>query len=298
LLRLWDDRPVSDLDELQAFVAVVDSGSFVAAAKTLGLTTSTVSRRLAALEDRLDSRLVERTTRRLHVTEAGRRLHARVAPALREVVEAERAVRDQRDVPRGLLRVTSVPLVTRQFLVPTAARYLELHPDTQVEILATRRLVDLVGEGFDLAVRPGPLKDSSLMSRRLVPGHAVVCASPDYLARRGRPERISDLAEHDCISWRPTGPTWRLGDEPLEVSGRLLVNDPDLARLAALRGVGIAQVPVFAAEPDLRAGRLVALLEDEAQTTLRLQAVWPSSRHLSARVRAFLDLLTEQVARG
>jgi DNA-binding transcriptional LysR family regulator len=289
---------MQNLNELQVFVAVVDEGSLVRAAKRLDITTSTVSRRVAALEERLDTRLVERTTRRLHVTEAGRRLHARVAPALREVSEAERAVRDLRDVPRGLLRVTSVPLVSRQFVVPAAREYLERFPDTQVEIMATQRKVDLVGEGFDLGVRPGLLEDSSLMSRRLAPGHAVVCASPEYLARRGTPEHPDELAEHDCVTWG-FGPTrWRFVDGELEVEGRLKVSDPGLAHDAALHGIGIAQIPAFAAAPHLRSGRLVALLERHQGFQLRLHAVWPSSRHLSARVRSFIDLLVECVERG
>lgn len=289
---------MSDLDELRVFVAVVDEGSFVRAAKRLALTTSTVSRRMASLEDRLDTRLVERTTRRLHITEAGRRLHARVAPALREVSEAERAVRDLRDVPRGLLRVTSVPLVSHQFLVPTARDYLARYPDTQVEIVASKRQVDLVGEGFDLGVRPGALEDSSLMSRKLAPGHAVVCASPDYLERMGHPDEPEDLAGHDCVTWGLGPARWRFADRELEVKGRLKVSDPGLAHDAALAGIGIAQVPAFAAAPHLESGRLVALLEDHRPFELRLHAVWPSSRHLSARVRSFIDLLVERVERG
>ena len=287
-----------DLNELQVFAAVVDQGSFVRAAKRLGLTTSTVSRRMAALEDRLDTRLIERTTRRLHVTEAGRRLHARVAPALREVQEAERAVRDLRDVPRGLLRVTSVPTVSHLFLVPTARDYLALYPDTQVEIVATQRVVDLVGEGFDLGVRPGALEDSSLMSRKLAPGHAVVCASPDYLARRGRPQSPDDLADHDCVTWGFGPARWRFADREVEVEGRLKVSDPGLAYDAARAGVGIAQIPAFAAAPQLESGELVALLEEYRPFELRLHAVWPSSRHLSARVRSFIDLLVERVRQG
>jgi len=289
---------MDDLNELQVFAAVVDEGSFVRAARRLGLTTSTVSRRMAALEDRLDSRLVERTTRRLHVTEAGRKLHARVAPAVREIREAERAVRDLRDVPRGLLRVTSVPTVSRQFLVPTARDYLARYPDTQVEILATQRIVDLVGEGFDLGVRPGALEDSSLMSRKLAPGHAVVCASPAYIARKGRPESPDELVHHDCVTWGIGPARWRFADREVEVEGRLKVSDPGLAHDAALAGIGIAQVPAFAADPQLESGRLVALLEEFRPFELRLHAVWPSSRHLSARVRSFIDLLVERVQAG
>ena len=293
---------MTDLNELAVFVAVVDAASFVGAARALGMPTSTVSRRVASLEDRLGARLLHRTTRRVGLTEAGERLHARAASVVREAREAERAVRELGGTPRGLLRVTSVPLFAREFLVPVACEYLQRYPEAEVELLGTLRLVDLIGEGFDLAVRAGPLQDSSLMARRLVPGQAVVCASPDYLARHGTPAHPEDLARHDCILRQRRGgdsSIWRFegGDAPLEIEvrGRLRVSSPELAYEAVRAGLGVARVPAFVAEPALRSGELEHLLEAWALPPLLLHALWPSSRHLSIKVRAFLDLLSERV---
>lgn len=289
---------VDSLDEMAVFVSVVSAGSFTAAAKALSMPNSTVSRRVANLEARLGVRLLERTTRSMRLTEVGEEFYARATAVVRDARDAEAAARERDSVPRGLLRISAPALFSQAKLLPAVVEYLRRFPECEVDLVPTARRVDLVSEGFDLAFRGGDLDDSSLVARKLDLGPAVICASPAYLSNRGTPERPSDLASHDCICWGShSGPTWQFQRaRPVDVRGRLTVGTPELAHAAALRGAGIARLPGFLIQPDVAEGRLVPLLQRWAGSTVFLHALFPSKRHLSPKIRAFLDIVEAQLA--
>jgi len=296
------DRTTSlpDLSEIGVFVQVVQAGSFSQAARDLGLPKSTVSRKVAQLEERLGARLLQRTTRKLSLTEVGAMYHERCSRILPELEAAEREVHDLQDVPRGLLRV-SAPL-RFAILGDVVAEYLSRYPDVRVEVSCTDRVVDLIEEGFDLAIRAGTLTDGSLIARRLMDSipHFIV-ASPAYVAQRGRPRTPDDLARHDCLLFGPQREraTWRFqrGGKTVEVAvnGRVAINDFDFLCKSALAGHGIGRMPAPQCCAELRAGRLVRLLEDWQIAEFPLSIVYPSTRHLSPKVRAFIDLARERL---
>jgi DNA-binding transcriptional LysR family regulator len=294
---------VDTLGSMELFVAVVDAGSFSAAARRLGLAPSSVARGIGGLEDELGVRLLARTTRRLSLTEPGRVYHERSRRILSEVEEARLSVARLEAAPRGLLRI-SVPVVFgRLHVAPALAEFLASYPEVEIDLSMTDAYVDLVEEGIDLAIRVGELQDSSLMARKLAPTRRVMCASPAYLERRGAPARPSDLKGHDCLSYRYSGaaPIWRLRApdgtlHEIEVSGSLRTNNADALHIAALAGVGIVLLPTFLAGADIRGGRLRLLFEDHrvsATSSLdtNIHAVFPCNRHLSPKVRAFVDFL-------
>ena len=289
-----------DLNEMQVFVKLAETGSFIRTSKALKMPAATVSRRIASLEQRLDVRLVHRTTRHVGLTDEGQRLYLRAAPVIREALEVEQSVLAMQTEPRGLLRITSTPLFAREFLSPVIATFLQNYPDVEVDLVATTRRVNLIDEGFDLGFRSGPLEDSSLKMRHLFPGQSVICASPDYIARHGRPKDLEDLANHECIIFAQPGQTmfeWcfdsKNGTLKLPVDGRLKVNSLELACDAAIKGVGIAKIPAFIAEPEIKANRLCLLLEGKTESLLTLSAVYPAHRQLSVKIRNFLDLLVD-----
>jgi DNA-binding transcriptional LysR family regulator len=289
-----------DLSEIGVFVKVVATGSFSQAARDLGLPKSTVSRKVSQLEERLGARLLQRTTRKVALTEVGAMYHERCARILPELEEAERAVTELQDVPRGLLRVAAPSRFG--LLGPVIAEFLSLYPDVKVEVVCSDRVVDLIEEGFDVAIRAGSLADGSLVARRLMESipHYVV-ASPEYVARRGSPDEPQQLARHDCLvfgggrdprTWR-----FRRGNREVDVTiaGRATINDFELLRQAALAGHGIARLPVQVACADLRAGRLVRIVEEWQPAEVPLSLVYPSTRHLSPKVRAFIDLARQRL---
>ena len=289
-----------DLNDLLVFTRVVNAGSFTAAAVVLGLPKSTVSRRLSRLEERLGVRLLQRTTRKLNLTDAGRTLYVRSARIMSDLEDAERAVTEMREEPRGRLRVTApVELPAMPQLVTD---FLDRFPDVQIDLDLTNRYVDLVEEGFDVAVRAGQLSDSSLVARKIGDTRRSLVASPVYVARRGTPQNIGDLADHDCVlfgRWS-TNATWTLsgpqGPTKLQVKGRISVNHLDAARHAALTGFGIALLPVDWVADDLAAGRLLSVLPDASPPPGSLWAVYPSRKHVPAAVRAFIDFLKTRFA--
>jgi len=289
-----------DLSEIGVFVKVVQVGSFSQAARDLGLPKSTVSRKVAQLEERLGARLLQRTTRKVALTEVGAMYHERCARILPELEDAERAVLELQDVPRGLLRIAA-PL-RFGMLGPVVAEFLSIYPDVRVDVVCSDRIVDLIEEGFDLAIRAGTLADGSLIARRLMDSipHFVV-AAPSYVERRGEPDEPSELSRHDCLLFsgnRERG-TWRFKrgakQVDVQIAGRATINDFELIRQAALAGHGIARVPAPVACADLRAGRLVRVLEEWHTTEVPLSIVYPSTRHLSPKVRAFIDLVRQRI---
>ena len=289
------------ITSMTAFVHVVDHGSFSAAAKRLELSPAMVTSHVQALEKRLGIQLLNRTTRKVSVTEAGRAFYERCTQILAEVEEAETAASDLHSTPRGTVRLnTSVALA--RLVTPLIADYVAIYPDVSFELIMTDRMVDLVEEGFDLALRTGPLPDSTLIARRLGLGRKILCASPEYLARHGTPQHPADLAEHNCLTymnsflehhWHFTGPD---GEHDVDVSGNLRTNSIEGMRAAALAGLGICLMPSMSIGADAAAGRLVRLLPEFRTSETIIQAVYPASRHLPLKVRTFLDFLVERLA--
>ena len=241
-----------DLNRIRLFVRVADAGSFTAAARLSGLPKSSVSRAVAALERELAVRLIQRTTRRLQLTEAGRAYYESVSRALAGIDEAAAAMSELQDAPRGQVRITAPPDIGQWLLAPSIARFAMRYPDVRVEVVLTQRLVDLVHEGFDLALRMGKLGDSRLVARSLGVVRAAIFAAPRYLERRKPPRSVADLAEHDCILFRSMsgGSAWELvgpaGRQKVEVRGAIGADDSQFIREAAAAGQGLALLPMFA----------------------------------------------------
>jgi DNA-binding transcriptional LysR family regulator len=281
------------LDELMIFRAIAEAGSLADAARRLRRSPPAVTRALAALEDRAGVRLVERTTRRLLVTEAGRELSERARALL---ADYEGAVHGQADAPiRGLLRVTAPLPFGRRHMAPVVSEFLDRFPETQVELVLNDRNLDLIEEGLDAALRIGPMQDSTLVARKVGEVRRVLIASPAYLAARGEPKRPADLEAHDTIFgavWSGA-PEWRFGTAEraslVRLSPRFMVNDVEAVLGAALDGRGIARVLSYQSANDVAAGKLVRLMIDFEPEPLPVQLVTPSAGRRTPKLRAFLD---------
>lgn len=290
-----------DLAEISTFLRVVEAGSYSKAAETLHTTKSSVSRRISRLEARLGVRLFARTTRSLRLTEEGAAFHARVGSAVEEVHDAARAVRDLGGRPQGLLRVTAPSDLP--FLGELVAEFMVEFPEITVDLLLTQRTVDLVGEGYDVAVRAGPLRDSTLVARGLIIGRLIVAASPTYLAQHGRPETVEDLAQHRCVTFNAPNlsQTWTLrgpdGRCEVAVRGPVNTNVFNMVCDLALAGAGVAMMPEIMIQDALQDGRLERLLPDHELDVGPLHVVFPGGRHLSRKVRVFCDFAQHWAAR-
>jgi DNA-binding transcriptional LysR family regulator len=290
------------LDELEVFVRIVDSGSLSGAARAMGVSKAHVSKRLAALEDRLGARLLQRTTRKVSLTDAGRAFYDRAGTILRDLEEAERAVVSLQSAPRGLLRMSVPVSFGHAYLLPLVIEFMQRHPELNVETSFSDRRVNLVEEGYDLAVRVGGLGDADVVRRRLAATRRFLCASPAYLEKHGTPATLADLRSHPCLLytyesdvgvWRLQGPD---GEEAVRVSGPLLTNYGDAILDATRAGLGIALLPDFYVAGDLRSGRLKAFLTSATQGDEGgIWALYPHHRHLSAKVRLFVDFLAARL---
>jgi DNA-binding transcriptional LysR family regulator len=286
-----------DLNALQAFTKVVQTGSFTGAARVLGMPKSTVSQRVFELEERLRARLLQRTTRTLSLTDQGRIYYDHCMRIIADVEEADRAMASLRERPCGLLRLT-VP-ASMQFLGPVLADFQRRNDGVQLDVVCTDRLVNLVEESFDVAVRAGALSDSTLIVRHLGTVEQILVASPRYLRKRGRPRSPDALAKHDCLVFKvglqPRAWRFTQGDEAHEVSaaGALSVNDLDILHNAVAGGIGVTILPAFRCADDLRAGRLERVLPDWELPATPIHLVYPSGRHLSPKVKALLDHLLQ-----
>lgn len=281
-------------NEMEAFVAVVEGGTFSAAARVLGLPVSTVSRQVSRLEERLGVRLLNRTTRRVTPTAPGQSYFERCRRIVADSRDAEEEVRQLHGAPRGLLRISAPPSGLRATLVEElVTAFMVRYPEIEVELLAESRYVDLVAEGFDLALRGGILRDSTLTARRLLRMRTGLVASPDYLERRGRPRRVADLARHDLLVQRAPGRQARWPLSPrgsMPVRGRLMTNDMAVSRAAALAGLGIGYIPLVLVDVELESGALELVLPNAVgRDTDGLHLVYPQGRLLAAKVRAFVD---------
>jgi len=286
---------------LEAFVKVAETQSFSQAARRLRTSKSAVSRNVGALEAELGARLFNRTTRSLNLTEAGRAYLERVTRILADLEGADQALGELQAKPRGRLMVSAPMSFGFLHLAPALPEFLARFPEVEVDLSLGDRFVDLVDEGFDCALRIGALPDSSLMARRIVPIRRALCASPDYFRRRGTPQAPEDLRSHECLRKSNVARTqeWRFVDEHgkatlVAVSGRISANNGDALRVMALAGFGVAQLPTFIVGADLKAGALVSALDRFIPQDLAMSAVYPHSRHLSPKVRAFIDFLVER----
>ncbi|WP_437518039.1 LysR family transcriptional regulator [Sorangium sp. So ce1099] len=293
-----------DLNEIAVFTRVVQAGSFTRAARELGMPKSTVSRKVSELEARLGAQLLRRTTRKLSLTDVGTAYYERCARIVAELDDADRIVTQMQDGPRGLLRVTA-PLHFG-WVGGVVAEYLRVHPEVSVEVVCTDRVVDLVAEGFDVALRFGAPSDTSLVARRLGALPRYLVAAPAYLARRGAPRAPADLAGHDVVAsagaraGEPPGARWVLhrGARRAEVrvAPRATANNLEVLHRVVLAGVGIGMLPAMRCEQDFREGRLARVLDEWSPVEVPLHVVYPGTRHLSPKVKVFLDLVRERIA--
>jgi DNA-binding transcriptional LysR family regulator len=291
------------LAAIQVFAQVVEAGSFAKAAERLGLSTSATSRQVADLEAHLQTRLLNRTTRRVSLTESGRAFYERAVQLLADLTEAEAEASSAAVVPRGTIRLTTSVNFGVRHVAPAIAEFLRRHPEVRFDVSLSDRVVDLVEEGFDLAIRIGAPGADNLVARRLGETRLVPCASPDYLARHGAPSTPEELARHDCFTYEYVSPrqVWRFRDRAgaertVRVSGSLHSNNGDLLAEVAAHGVGIVFEPAFIVGPDVRAGRLVPLLQEFVPPPVPIFALYPSRKHLSAKVRRFVEFLVERFA--
>ena len=292
------------LSGLLAFVKTADLGSFVAAGRALEISASAVGKSVARLEQQVGVRLLQRSTRRIQLTDEGRLFHERCRRILDDLDDAQATLSNARETPRGRLRV-SAPIVGHHFLLPVIPSFVARHPEVDLDINFTDRNVDLIDEGVDVAIRSGDLPDSRLVSRPLNHFRLLLCASPGYLARHGAPLVARDLERHATIRFRHPS-SGKLLDWPmLEKSAAdtqtrlrtvLACNNMEAVLGATVRGLGIACMPDFLAREMLADGRLVSVLDAQLSAGGRFNALWPSSRHLSPKVRVFVDHLGEQLS--
>jgi DNA-binding transcriptional LysR family regulator len=291
------------LAAMQVFAQVVESGSFAKAAARLDLSTSAASRHVAELEAHLHTRLLNRTTRRISLTESGRAYYERCVQVLGDLAEAEQEAARAAVVPRGTIKLATSNAFGTRHVAPAIAAFLAEHPDVKFDVSLSERIVDLVDEGFDLAIRIGSTGPHNLVARKLGETRLVPCAAPAYLAARGAPKVPEDLVGHNCFTYEYVAQrgTWRFRDaaggaRAVRVSGNLNSNSGDFVAETAARGAGIVFEPAFIVGPEVRAGRLVPLLQDFEPEPLPIYAVYPSRKHLSAKVRIFVEFLVRSFA--
>ncbi|MFT6580201.1 MAG: LysR family transcriptional regulator [Alphaproteobacteria bacterium] len=286
--------------EMASFVEVVRESGFSAAARNLNRTPSAISKQISQLEDRLGVRLLNRTTRQLSMTDEGEIYFHRAEAILADIRETEALISNQGSAPRGLLRITCSTSFGRQQIVPILPDFLTRYPELKMQLSLSDTMVDLVQEGFDVAIRMAELNDSSLVARRLAVDRRVVCAAPSYYEKHGMPTHPTELADHNCLVLRNATAMndWAFmldgNVHTIHVDGGFETNSGVAAQEAALAGLGIVQLATFAVAPDLRAGRLVSCLDEYVISAQPIYAVYPHRRHLSQKVRVFIDYLAER----
>jgi DNA-binding transcriptional LysR family regulator len=290
------------LTSLTAFVRVVDSGGFSAAGRRLNMSTTMVSNHVQALEERLGARLLHRTTRKVSLTEVGKAYYDRATQILADIEQADDIAGALQSTPRGTLRIYTATHIV-PFVAPVVAEFLRSYPDVKVDLNMGERTIDIIDEGFDVAIRLTPPPDSSLIVRSLATWRHVLCCSPSFLEKHGRLQQLSELSEHNCVrhALYPFGDEWHFADRKgmpvtVRISGNLISNSGETLRRAALDGVGITLAPGFLIHDDLEEGRLVRLLPEYRPVELSMNAVYPHRHHLSAKVRTFIDMLAHHSA--
>ena len=286
---------MSEFGAIPVFVAVVENAGFSAASRALGISKSAVSKRINQLENHLGVRLLHRTTRKLSLTEAGERYFEHAAQALTAAGQAEDAVTELQGEPQGKLRISSPMSFGRLHVAPLIPIFMKRYPKILIDLVMDDRNIDLVAEGFDVAIRSGDMPASTLIARKLAPLHQVLCASPDYIDRYGMPVTPSELSERNCILFSYSGDAneWTLNkdgkSEAVPVSGSYRVNNSEAILVALRQGIGIGRLPTFVAGPDLKEGNLVRILESYHIPDHTFYAVFPERQYLPAKVRVFLD---------
>ncbi len=291
---------MQDMNLMAMYAHVVESGSFSAAARRLGISRSAVSKAVAKLEKALGARLLNRSTRHLSVTEVGAVFAEHCSRILDEAVQAEQVVSSLHAQPRGVLKVAASVAFGTLHVAPALADFLGCYPELNIDMIIADRAVDLAEEGYDLVVRVARELPQNLVARRLAPVRRKLCATPEYFERHGVPRIPQDLARHNCLDythsgeqglWRFTGPE---GDIAVPVSGRLRINDDEALSQAVLGGLGLALLPTFIIGRDIQAGRLRAALSEYIPVEQHVYALYLPTRHLPAKVRAFIDFLLER----
>jgi DNA-binding transcriptional LysR family regulator len=292
----FSDSIMTDkLEDLRTFVTVVQARGFAQAGKRLGIAKSAISRRVNDLEDRLGARLLNRTTRQLSTTPAGAELFERGLRLLADFQETEDAVSSGSNEPTGRLRVSAPVSFGSHCLGQTIPEFMSRFPRLQVELELEDRVIDLVGSGYDVAVRISRLKDSSLIARKIVTIQHVICGSPDYFRRRGRPKVPEDLHNHTTLRYSYVNDCWEFTkDETLSPPSKFRCNSGDTLREAAIAGGGLAYLPTFIVHEAVADGRLEVCLSGFEKDPIALYAVYPTTRHLSAKIRVFIDFLVEK----
>lgn len=295
---------ITDLGVIRAFVAVAEAGGFVGATKATGLTRSALGKAVARLEAHLGTRLLQRTTRHVALTQEGEVFHERCVQILADLQEAEASVRQDKPEPRGTLRLTLPDAFGRLRVLPILQEYMAAWPALNLEVSFTDRSVDLIDEGYDLAIRIGGMpSDSRLVVRVVARSTAILSAAPCYLELRGKPETHFDFVRHDQLMfggraqsthWKLKGPTG--GDVTIANQSRFRFDSGEAIRDAAVSGIGIAYLPEFLVEADIAAGRLVPLLPNYGTEKIAIHAIYASRRHLSAKIRVLIDLLVKRLA--
>ncbi len=290
------------LTDIAVFVQVVDSGSFTAAAERLGMSKSVVSKYVTRLEDHLGARLLNRTTRRLSLTEIGRTFYEHSQSGLREIEEAEAEVSRLQGAPRGTLRLNAPMSFGILHIAPAIPDFIARYPELSVEMNLDDRQIDLVEEGFDLGIRIAELPDSSLVARRLAPCKHVVCGAPGYFRRHGIPRNPEELRNHNAITFKyqssarewhfisPAGTAVRI-----PVTGSIQMNNSLALRETLVREAGVSMIPTFIVGADIKEGTLRAVLTDHKTLELSIYAIYPQHRHLSPKVRAFVDFIADRI---
>ena len=287
------------LDSMKVYAIAVEKGSLSAAASASGISATMAGNHLRTLEKRLGMQLLSRTTRRQHLTPFGEDYYQRCKEILRLVAETDEQAQKLQLAPAGKLRITAPVSFGTEALMPALSDYLERYPQVSIDLVLSDRVADLLEEGFEAAIRVGPVPDSALIATPLAPYRLMICASPAYLARRGTPARPDELSQHECLSFSPSAAAhWRLEDQEhicrVPVSGRLQVNQGQALRVAALRGMGIVLQPAILLEDDVRAGRLVQLFPQHQLATRPMSVLYLPDRYRSPKLRSFVDFVVER----
>jgi len=289
------------LDGIAVFVAVNKAGSFTAAADALGRSTSYISKEITRLEKRLGSRLLNRTTRTISLTDAGRSYFERCEQIVIDAENAERSINQLQDTPRGLLRVNAPTSFSQKNLMELLPAFLNAYPEIQLEVEFNDRMIDVVAEAYDVVIRVGHHKDSSLIARQISQTKSVTVASPGYIKQHGEPKLASELPQHHCIAYSllpaPTNWEFKKGDKISHVSikPRVLCNIAELEVSMVKQGIGITRLPLFCCEEEIKTGELVSIMQDYDPIELGIYAVYPHRQYLTPKVRVFVDFLLEHV---
>ena len=291
------------LSAMTMFTRVVETGSFSAVARELSTTQPTISKNIAELETWLGAKLLNRSTRSLHLTEAGADYYERCISILMDIEEAEQSVGHLQTQPKGLLRVNTVAAFGRLHVMPLLGEFLAEYPDIRVEVLLNDRVIDLVEEGVDVALRMGTLDDSTLIAKKIAASPMVVVATPQYLKKYGTPEHPTDLKDHNCVIYTGVDNTRQLqfkeNGEPfyIRVDGNILTNNTEAVREALLAGYGITKIPKWLVGDELMKGHLVEVLAGYLPDPLEIHAVYPPGRHLPLKARVFIDFLASRMGK-